>query len=106
MPPPIALVTGAGSGIGRATALTLAANGFTVVLAGRRAEPLRLAANEIVTGGGSAIAVVREADVAAVSEAVVAAAQSAGYPTPVPFVAVPSHGAGRDSAIDTAEAHA
>lgn len=57
MPPPIALVTGAGSGIGRATALTLAANGFTVVLAGRRAEPLRLAANAIVTGGGSAIAV-------------------------------------------------
>lgn len=56
--------------------------------------------------GGSAIAVVREADVAAVSEAVVAAAQAAGYPTPVPFVAVPSHGAGRDSAIETAEAHA
>ena len=37
----IALVTGAGSGIGRITALTLLREGFSVVLAGRRAEPLR-----------------------------------------------------------------
>ncbi len=36
----IALVTGAGSGIGRAVALGLLGDGFTVVLAGRRAEPL------------------------------------------------------------------
>ena len=37
---PIALVTGAGSGVGRATVLTLCANGYTVYLAGRRAEQL------------------------------------------------------------------
>lgn len=36
----IALVTGAGSGIGRAVSLALAGAGFTVVLAGRRKEAL------------------------------------------------------------------
>jgi NAD(P)-dependent dehydrogenase (short-subunit alcohol dehydrogenase family) len=42
----IALVTGAGSGIGRATAIALADAGFTVVLAGRRREPLEVASAE------------------------------------------------------------
>jgi NAD(P)-dependent dehydrogenase (short-subunit alcohol dehydrogenase family) len=43
---PIALVTGAGSGIGRATAIALAGVGFTLALAGRRSEPLEAAAAE------------------------------------------------------------
>jgi NAD(P)-dependent dehydrogenase (short-subunit alcohol dehydrogenase family) len=40
----IALVTGAGSGIGRATALALCIAGWRVVLAGRRREPLEATA--------------------------------------------------------------
>ena len=36
----IALVTGAGSGVGKAAALALSRDGFTVVLAGRRADKL------------------------------------------------------------------
>lgn len=46
----IALVTGAGSGIGRAVALALAKVGFTVVLAGRRMAQLEQVAREAGPG--------------------------------------------------------
>ena len=36
----VAVVTGAGSGVGKAAAIALAKAGYTVILAGRRAEPL------------------------------------------------------------------
>ena len=39
----VALVTGAGSGIGRACALALMKDGFDMALAGRRKEPLLVA---------------------------------------------------------------
>src|SRR6188768_2998310 len=39
-PSPVAVVTGAGSGVGRATALKFAAEGWHVALTGRRAETL------------------------------------------------------------------
>jgi NAD(P)-dependent dehydrogenase (short-subunit alcohol dehydrogenase family) len=41
MQPRVALVTGAGSGIGRAVAVALAGAGYAVALAGRRAAPLQ-----------------------------------------------------------------
>ena len=42
----VAIVTGAGSGVGRAAALALLAAGYRVVLAGRRTEPLQAVAQE------------------------------------------------------------
>jgi NAD(P)-dependent dehydrogenase (short-subunit alcohol dehydrogenase family) len=50
----IALVTGAATGIGEATALALATNGATVVLAGRTAAPLEALAARITAQGGHA----------------------------------------------------
>jgi NAD(P)-dependent dehydrogenase (short-subunit alcohol dehydrogenase family) len=45
-----AIVTGAGSGVGRAAALALLADGYRVALAGRRAEPLERVAAESGAG--------------------------------------------------------
>lgn len=47
-----ALVTGAGSGIGRCIALRLAALGYRLVLVGSREEPLLRTQHEILTRGG------------------------------------------------------
>ncbi len=51
----IAWVTGAGSGIGQAAAIALAKEGATVVLTGRRKEPLDATAATIKTDGGKAV---------------------------------------------------
>jgi NADP-dependent 3-hydroxy acid dehydrogenase YdfG len=50
----ICLVTGAGSGIGAATAVALAAEGAVTVLVGRRREPLEEVAATIDAAGGTA----------------------------------------------------
>ena len=47
----IAIVTGAGSGIGKAAALALAADGWRVVFAGRRVERLEAARSEAKAAG-------------------------------------------------------
>ena len=57
IPKKIALVTGAGSGIGRTAAIGLLNDGWAVVLAGRRAEPLHTLAAEAASRGQTAMAV-------------------------------------------------
>jgi NAD(P)-dependent dehydrogenase (short-subunit alcohol dehydrogenase family) len=56
-PTRIAVVTGGGSGIGRAVALGLVAHGYTVVVSGRRAEALDETVRRAGVNGGRALAV-------------------------------------------------
>ncbi len=58
----VAVVTGGGTGIGRAVALALAGEGYSVVVAGRRKEPLEATAAEGSKLGARMLAV--QADVA------------------------------------------
>ncbi|MDH5535081.1 MAG: SDR family oxidoreductase, partial [Betaproteobacteria bacterium] len=51
------VVTGAGTGIGRAAALALLADGYHVALAGRRREPLEQTAKDAGAAGGRALPV-------------------------------------------------
>ena len=51
----VAVVTGAGSGIGRAVALAFLAEGYRVALAGRRREPLQETAEEAGPAGARAL---------------------------------------------------
>ncbi|MBY4591643.1 MULTISPECIES: SDR family NAD(P)-dependent oxidoreductase [Rhizobium] len=51
------LITGAGTGMGRAAALRLVAEGAELVLVGRRPEPINRLLGEIEASGGAAIAI-------------------------------------------------
>ena len=70
----VAWVTGGGSGIGEAGAEALAADGWTVVVSGRRKDALGAVVAKIAAGGGQAEAVAldvsKAADVNAVAEAI------------------------------------
>ncbi|MGI8713382.1 MAG: SDR family oxidoreductase [Solirubrobacteraceae bacterium] len=61
----VALITGGGTGIGRSTALELAATGAATIICGRRDQPLRDTANAIRAAGGRCLAIaadIREPD--------------------------------------------
>lgn len=72
----VALVTGASSGIGEATARALAAQGAKVALVARRTERIEKLAQEIAGRGHTALAV--EADVTDQRQAVAAVERTAG----------------------------
>lgn len=56
----VALVTGAGSGIGEATALTFASEGATLALIGRTGSKLEAVAERIREAGGTAVSIVAD----------------------------------------------
>lgn len=79
-----ALVTGAGSGIGRAVSLRLARDGWTVAAAGRDRSRLEATVEAVAAVGGRAVAVTMDvADEASVGDAVAAATSRLGAPAAV-----------------------
>ncbi|MBF4572342.1 SDR family oxidoreductase [Herbiconiux sp. VKM Ac-1786] len=70
-----AIVTGAGSGIGRAVALELAANGAAVLVSDVREEPAQAVVDEIRAAGGTAEVLVGDVSDPEFAEASVVAAE-------------------------------
>ena len=56
----VAIVTGGGTGIGRASALALGRDGYSVVIAGRRPGPLEQAASDAAAEGSQLVSVVAD----------------------------------------------
>jgi len=77
----VALVTGAGRGIGAAAARALAGDGAAVVLAARSGDEIEEVAAEITAGGGRAMAI--RADVAEMAALEAAVAAARGFYGPV-----------------------
>jgi NAD(P)-dependent dehydrogenase (short-subunit alcohol dehydrogenase family) len=97
-----ALVTGAGSGIGRSAALLLAAHGATVTLCGRRVDRLQQVRSEIERAGGRAAGVPMDVGAAAsIVSAIESAASSLG---PVEILVNNAGVPGHSSIADMSEA--
>jgi 3-oxoacyl-[acyl-carrier protein] reductase len=92
----LAVVTGAGSGIGRATALELARRGLDVALVGRHEESLREAARAVEQSGVHALVIAadvsREADVDRAGALIATAPPRVGQSPTAPTVVVHSAG--------------
>jgi NAD(P)-dependent dehydrogenase (short-subunit alcohol dehydrogenase family) len=73
----VALITGAGSGIGKQAALALAGEGFALVLAGRQRKPLEVTAAEVVKLGARALVVPTDVSKPAAVKALFAKAKKA-----------------------------
>lgn len=74
----VAIVTGASSGIGRATAIQLAAHDWTVIIVGRRASNLAALKDEIKASGGSVVSIVADIAKARDVERIVEESHAAG----------------------------
>jgi meso-butanediol dehydrogenase/(S,S)-butanediol dehydrogenase/diacetyl reductase len=72
--PPCAVVTGAATGIGRATAHALARDGYAVALIGRRGEALEEVATELRGAGAAALTAQADVTSAEQTEAAIGAA--------------------------------
>jgi NADP-dependent 3-hydroxy acid dehydrogenase YdfG len=72
----VAIVTGASSGIGEATALALAAEGATVVIVARRGDRLQTLATRLTDIGGQAVPITADVSDEAQIEAVVQQTQA------------------------------
>jgi meso-butanediol dehydrogenase/(S,S)-butanediol dehydrogenase/diacetyl reductase len=89
--PPVALITGGGSGIGAATARALSADGWRVVVAGRRVERVEQVADEV---GGVAVA----ADVSQPADGARAVEAAVGHAGRLDALIL-SHGAGAGGSV-------
>jgi NAD(P)-dependent dehydrogenase (short-subunit alcohol dehydrogenase family) len=97
----VAIVTGAGAGIGRGTARVLAAEGAAVTVAGRTLSKCEAVAAEIESAGGRALAVACDVNERAQVDAVVEQTVSTFGPPDILVNNAQGGGMGGDHALDS-----
>jgi NAD(P)-dependent dehydrogenase (short-subunit alcohol dehydrogenase family) len=96
-----AFITGAGGGIGRATALKFAAEGAAVIACDLRAQPAEETARAVVAAGGQAVAVIGDLTHADACEAVFAQGAAALGGIDIMFNNAGIVAAGDDGPVET-----